>query len=227
MAKEGITSEYSGLLSDTVPFSIKEVSKYNIYIKEFLIKPVIHNLLEEPEKRIDRKAEEIEKERTEKITRIEKEKIKSLDLISKEEQMQLYTDISDFELVLRQFIMEGLKKKYEDNWLLQGIPKDIKENWSNRKDADVKEGIEPELEIINYADFSDYKKIILSNWKEIFSDCFKDKDKLSVRLDDLNNLGRKPIMHVRSINKEKVGVTNYAISWLRSRISDYSPYKSI
>jgi len=221
MARKGITSKYNGLLSDVLPFSIRDESRYDIYLKEHLIKPVVHFLLEKPEPKIDIKAEEVAEERLEEVRRVEREKIKSLGLVSRMDRIRLYDEIGAFESELRHFIKRELTKKYPDSWLEKGVPKDVRENWNNRKEDEVKEGLEPEAEIINYADFGDYKKIITHNWKEVFRFCFKEEETLKVRLSDLNRLGRRPVMHIRSINEEKVGVTRHAIGWLRARINSF------
>jgi len=221
MARKGITSKYNGLLSDVLPFCITDESRYDIYLKEHLIKPVVHFLLEKSEPKIDIKAEEVAEERSEEVRRVEREKMKSLGLVSREKHIRLYWEIVDFELELRQFIEKELRKKFGNLWLEKGVPEDMRKRWSKKKQQEEKEGLEPEKEIINYADFGDYKKIITSNWKEIFEPCFKEQQKLIVRLSDLNILGRRPVMHIRSINEEKVGVTSYAIGWLRARINSF------
>lgn len=66
MAKKGITSEYKGLLSDRLPFTIRDESRYDIYLQEQLIKPVVHFLLKGPEPKISIKAEKVVKKRLEK-----------------------------------------------------------------------------------------------------------------------------------------------------------------
>ena len=220
MARKGITSKYNGLLSDMLPFSIRDESRYDIYLKEQLIKPIIHFLLEKPKPKIDIKVEEMAEERLDEVRRAEREKIKSIGLVSREERIKLYCAIGDFELELRQFVEKELRKKFGDLWLERGVPGEIRKRWSKKKQEEEKEGLEPEKDLVNYADFGHYKEIITSNW-EIFEPCFKEQEKLKVRLDDLNRLGRRPVMHIRSINEEKVGVTRHAISWLRSRINSF------
>lgn len=66
MAKKGITSEYNGLLSDRLPFTIRDESRYDIYLQEQLIKPVVYFLLKGPEPKIYTKAEKAIEERLEK-----------------------------------------------------------------------------------------------------------------------------------------------------------------
>lgn len=220
LAKLKITSGFDGLLSDKLPFSINDESRYDIHLREQLVKPVIHSLLDKATKpRIDPVAEKDDEEKLEEEYRIEREKVKSSGITSKETRLEFYDKICDFELEIRQFIMEELKRELGESWLESGVPQGIKKNWDRKKRREKNEGIEPERDLINYADFSDYKKIILSNWDRVFGPCFKDKDALQVRFDDLNVLGRIPVMHVRSISIEKFGTTGHAINWIRSKIS--------
>ena len=221
MAKSKINSEYNGLLSDKIPFSIKDESRYDIYLREQLINPVIHFLLGKTKPKIDVTAEKVDEERLEEELRIEREKVKSSGLTSKKGRIEFYDKIGDFELELRQFIKEELKRKFGDSWLEDGVPKKIRENWDRIKRREEKEGIEPERDVINYALFSDYKEIIIHNWDEIFNRCFEDEGKLRVRLEDLNILGRIPVMHIRNINREKFGTAEHAVNWLRSKISNF------
>lgn len=221
MAQSKITSEYYGLLSDKLPFSIKDHSRYDIFLKEQLIKPVICFLLGKTKPKIAIITEKVAEERFKGELRIEQERIKSSGLLLKEERVEFFDRICDFELEIRQFIEAELKRKFGDSWLEQGVPEAVRKNWEKRKRNEEKEGIDPERDVINYALFSDYKEIIKHNWDEIFSLCFEDKEKTRVRLEDLNILGRIPVMHVRSINREKFGTTEHAINWVRSKISNF------
>lgn len=56
-------------------------------------------------------------------------------------------------------------------------------------------------------------------WK-VFQSYFSEKEKkfLEVRFNDINFLGRRPIMHIRSVTRVKIDVTMHAINWLRKRI---------
>ena len=47
MSNFGITTGYNGLLSSNKPFEIKDKSRYDIYIREKLLNPVINSLLGE------------------------------------------------------------------------------------------------------------------------------------------------------------------------------------
>ena len=139
-------------------------------------------------------------------------------IISVEKTVEMFEEISVFEKEMRAFIFERLYKAFSAFWIIRAIPKEIGMRWQKRREDDIKEGKPPERDIINYSGFSDYKEIILYNWKNVFSKYFKDKEKLRVRLDDLNNLCRKTTMHVRTITEDEIGLGKVSIRWLRSRI---------
>lgn len=143
---------------------------------------------------------------------------KSFQIVSVEKSVEMYKEISSFEKEMRAFIFERLYDAFSDFWIIRAVPKEIGMQWQKRREADIKEGKPPERNIINYADFSDYKEIVLYNWKNIFSKYFKDKEKLRVRLDDLNNLCRKTTMHARTITEDEIGLGKVSIRWLRSRM---------
>jgi hypothetical protein len=135
-----------------------------------------------------------------------------------EEAILMFGEISAFENEMRDFIFECVKDLTPDLWHNEAIPKVIRGNWKERKEDDEKEGKPPETNPLKYADFSDYKEIIFNRWNPTFSKYFRDKDKLRVYLDDLNNLCRKTTMHNRTITKDEIGVARVNIRWLRSRM---------
>ena len=140
------------------------------------------------------------------------------ELKERESPKRMYILVRELEVEIRGFIESKMYESFSVSWIKRGIPKDVRKNWNLRKLDDVKQGKRPERKLINYADFSDYKKIILHNWKEVFSKYFKDKGKLRIRLDDLNNFCRKAIMHMRTITYGEVGVAEISIQWLRSKM---------
>lgn len=126
--------------------------------------------------------------------------------------------IIGFEKVIRYFIMEQLKSFFGDEWFRQGIQKEIRTQWQERKADDERVGRLAEENLINYADFSDYKMIILRNWKKVFSRFFRDKEQTRVRFDDLNYF-RKSVMHSRTPSNDETGHAKITIKWLTNRIS--------
>lgn len=139
-------------------------------------------------------------------------------VISVEKPVEMFKEISVFEKEIRAFIFERLYDAFSDFWIIRAVPKEIGMRWQKRREGDIKEGKPPERNIISYADFSDYKEIMLYNWKNVFSKYFRDKEKLRVRLDDLNNLCRKTTMHARTLTDDEIGLGKVSIRWLRSRM---------
>lgn len=138
--------------------------------------------------------------------------------ISIEKTVEMFEEISTFEKEMRAFIFERLYETFSDLWIMIAVPKEMRMQWEKRRKADIKEGKPPESKLISYADFSDYKELIFYNWKNVFFRHFKDKEKLRVRLDDLNNLCRKATMHIRTITEDEIGLGKISIRWLRSRM---------
>jgi hypothetical protein len=126
--------------------------------------------------------------------------------------------IIGFEKVIRYFIMEELKSFLGDKWFRQGIPKELRTQWQERKADDERAGRLAEENLINYADFSDYKVIILQNWTNVFSRFFRDKEQTRVRFDDLNYF-RKSVMHSRTLSNDETGHAKITIKWITNRIS--------
>ena len=143
---------------------------------------------------------------------------KVLPTLPAEKRVEMFQEISAFEKEMRAFIFEKLYEAFSDFWIVRAVPKDIGIRWQKRREGDIKEGKPPERKMINYAGFSDYKEIILYDWGNIFSKYFKDKEKLRVRLDDLNNLCRKTTMHIRTITEDEIGVGKVSMRWLRARM---------
>jgi len=131
----------------------------------------------------------------------------------------IYKEIIAFERDLRSFIQENLGAFFGDSWILRGIPKVIRDDWIVKRERDLKQGRTPEENLINYADFSAYKEIIIYNWKNIFSKYFGDKEQLRVRLDDLNNLLRISAMHARTITDDEIGTGRVCMRWLLSKMA--------
>lgn len=139
--------------------------------------------------------------------------------VTEHDRIEMFDEIASFEKQISAFLVKTLHGFFGENWVMQGVPKEIRKRWLERRDADIKEGRPSEVLMINYADFSDYKEIILYNWNNVFSRHFKDKEKLRVRLDDLNNLFRKKTMHpIRTIYKDEIGAGRIAIGWIKSKM---------
>jgi hypothetical protein len=89
----------------------------------------------------------------------------------------------------------------------------VVEKWKEKENRDRKLGIEPEKELINYADFGDYNNIF-ETYKKIYSRNDEDFGDAKVQLKNWYNYGRNPIMHSRTIDEEKFYSTKTAIRWI-------------
>ncbi len=111
--------------------------------------------------------------------------------------------ISDFELTIRQFIKNQLKKHYGDDWWDQGIQKDIRKDAEDLKSK--KEIIEPKrtYQVIDFLTFMNYSDIILyrKNWNNIFRKFFNQKYRFQAPFEKLTNI-RNDLAHNRFIEED-------------------------
>ena len=129
-----------------------------------------------------------------------------------EELDEFYLLIASFERDLRGFIKKKLGKGFEKR-LSREIPPLILD-WEKRRSADVRMGIQPEQELINYAGLADYIQII-RRYKRIFSENDDDLNEITTFFKILANQGRNPLMHSRTLTIQKYHTTRSAISFLR------------
>ncbi len=98
--------------------------------------------------------------------------------------------ISDFELKIREFIEQQLRKLYREDWWNQGIPENIREIAEKRKER--KKRIEPKrkYDAIDFLNFWDYNNIILykKNWNNIFREFFREKYVIQAPFEKLSNI---------------------------------------
>ena len=109
--------------------------------------------------------------------------------------------LKNLEIALRFFIERELGKASKDWW--QRVPPDIRKSAEIRKSRS--ENMWPwypptSMNIVDYMDFSNYRKIILDqdNWKEAFSKFFKSQSFIEVRLGELDPI-RNDIAHSRNL----------------------------
>jgi hypothetical protein len=111
--------------------------------------------------------------------------------------------LKNLEKALRVFIERELGNVSKDWW--QRVPSDIRKFTENRKSrSEVMWPWYPptSTNIVDYLDFSDYRKIILDpgNWKEVFSKFFKNSSFIETRLVELDPI-RNDIAHSRQLTK--------------------------
>ena len=134
-----------------------------------------------------------------------------LGFLDPEELGNFYLDISDLEIRLREFIKERIGKGWFKR-ITNEIPT-IVNSWEEKRLRDKRWGIDHEDEQISYADLGDYVQII-RQYKNMFSDSDEDLAEIITWLKIWYNHGRNPIMHARTLNREKYFTTRSAIKFL-------------
>lgn len=192
-----ITSEYRGLLSVNKLFEISDPSRFEVYLYKNLLEPAVRILLQE-------------KEQIQAFT--SDRKIQSFE----EEMSQFYITVSSFERQLRDFVKTLLGKSWEKR--IENDFPGIITKWRERAQIDRDLGIEPEKDLINYADLDDYTNIIKRH-DRLFTDGEAELEDVRVKLKDWYRYGRNPVMHSRTCDKLKIATTESAIKFLQAWMS--------
>jgi len=191
--EENITTEYLEIENEQFLFSILDEARFDIKLDR-MVEDFISEI--------------VEGERTEPRV-LPPKSLEPLKMHS-----ELFVVIGDFETRFREHLiseMRAIFKEDKNEWY--GQLKEIKliENQSpfktlydkleSRRNEDLKNKILPEDELIYYADITDYKDIILKNWK-VFESRFRrielGKEKFEHGMNELNRIRRK-VMHLRDI----------------------------
>ena len=136
---------------------------------------------------------------------------------------EAYKLIMKIELKIKEKVISALKKKYGENWLRQGCPKDVYDNankLASDKNYTIKDGEplalpEDQLHLIEYRDIMIYS----SNWSELFENVFSqptikgDKKKKTEWLQKLNTIRNKNA-HTYSITEEEYEFLLEISKWL-------------
>ena len=207
MSELGITGKYEGLLSDRKPFELHDPGRFSIYLDDILIKPAIELLLGKR-----RLMESLPV--TRKLPKLEQVK-EELGILSSEERASFFLVVTEFEVQLRQFMKIKLGNGWETR-IKNDLP-DIMKNWEDKKRKDGQWGIDPEHDLLNYADLSDYIQIFRKYNRMFFSND-EERGDVESHLKDCYNFGRNPLMHARTLNVEKYHTTLSAIKFLQSWI---------
>lgn len=117
------------------------------------------------------------------------------------EQELLY----ELENDLRDFISEMLQQTYGIGWIDLPCFKKFKEKWQRFKTTknERRVGEFKEYRLIYYSNIGDLKELILSNW-DIFKPCFKKKQFIATRLDELTPI-RDADAHRRPLSETEKG----------------------
>ncbi|MEA4856151.1 Swt1 family HEPN domain-containing protein [Solidesulfovibrio sp.] len=90
---------------------------------------------------------------------------------------QAYVKLQDFETQIRQFIVATMSAVFGENWMKRQLPDGMLQQWKDKRDRAIKSG-QTQCELIEYADFSDYKLIIerRDNWNQVFKSIFMRRE---------------------------------------------------
>ena len=204
MNKERITSEYHGLLSEKKPFEVMNPIGVQTYLDKNLIKPAINILLE----REGKIKEYIIEKKIPSLSEVKAE----WGLLDHDELGVFYIMVSSLERELREFVKEKLGK----GWIKRienDIP-DVVKRWKEKEKKDEKWGIDPERDIMNYADLEDYIEVI-KKYDRMFVDSDRDLGNVITQLEIWYNHGRNPIMHSRTVTRQKYDTAKSAIDFLK------------
>ena len=115
-----------------------------------------------------------------------------------------YGQILRFETYIRQFIERTMQADFGKDWIKQRVPPDIQSAWSKKKAMATDRG-EPEHPLIDYADFTDYEKIILrkDNWRDVFAVIFTRRTLVQESFQRLYPI-RVRTMHTRLVTLDDV-----------------------
>lgn len=84
-----------------------------------------------------------------------------------------FDKLQRLETELRQFIQRVMVTEFGADWLKHRLPNGMLDEWQQKRETSIKAG-QPERPLIDYADFTDYRKIIerADNWKALFARIF-------------------------------------------------------
>jgi hypothetical protein len=107
-----------------------------------------------------------------------------------------------FETHMRRFVSDRLNGLFGTKWVKQRVPNDVRQRWTDRKQAALESG-DSALPLINYADFMDLLPIIVraDNWEAIFRSVFLRRESVEESFRRLHPI-RLSTMHARMISQE-------------------------
>lgn len=84
-----------------------------------------------------------------------------------------FDQLQRFEIALRRFIERVMQAYYGEQWMKRQLPSGVMDSWMTKRKAATSAG-QPELSLIDYADFTDYRAIIerKDNWTQVFKSIF-------------------------------------------------------
>jgi hypothetical protein len=211
MNQQGIASEYHGLLSEKKPFEVVDATRFQIFLDKTLIEPAIEVLLDKggqiKQYSVDARIPSLSEVKAER------------GFLDNSELGDFYIVVSAMERDLREFIKikigKGWQKRIENE-----IPEVFKRS-QEKKMKDENWGIDPELDFMNYADLEDYIKIV-KKFNRLFVDGDRHLSNVITYLEIWYKYGRNPLMHSRTVTRQKYETTKSAIDFLKKWMAEKS-----
>lgn len=195
-----ITTEYKLVTDENFLFQIKDIARYDEFLKK-LVDDYLTSVLEGKIKPITKQ----------KIQKAKFEKNSSLNNHAK-----TFVVLGDFELRIRNFILNRMREGDEENkdWYekleeikLNNLDISLLRMLKRRESEDKKNRILPEEELLFYADITHYKDIILTFWEPYFKKDFDNagmsKEKFEHEMIEINKTRRK-VMHLRELTEDNL-----------------------
>lgn len=126
---------------------------------------------------------------------METSEIESKDLNKKETTKKL---IESFEIKMREFIKDQLKKYYGEDWWNLGIGITLRENAEKRKTNKEKDEPKRKYDVIDFLNFIDYLLIMMQkkNWTNVFEKFFGTSHTLKAFFERISSI-RNDLAHGR------------------------------
>jgi hypothetical protein len=127
-------------------------------------------------------------------------------LISVVQMSAAYRLLHCFEVRLREVVSTLMESRFGAEWIRTRVPPNLVADWEDKKAKAEKKGF-PSARLLDYADFSDYRGIIVqrSNWREIFQPIFGNHKDTEVSFERLEPL-RIETMHNRPLSRADAAV---------------------
>ena len=123
-----------------------------------------------------------------------------------------YILVSTLERDLREFIKAKIGKGWDKRIEIE-VPSVFK-RWQDKRKKDENWGIDIEDDLLNYADLEDYIEMI-KKFNRIFVDTDRQLSNVITYLEIWYKYGRNPLMHSRTVTRQKYETTKSAIDFLR------------
>ncbi|MES1948862.1 hypothetical protein C84B14_16015 [Salinisphaera sp. C84B14] len=115
---------------------------------------------------------------------------------------EAFAYLKAFEQALRDLIEHEMTKHHGLEWTRSRLPDGMFEQWC-RKRAAARDAGSPSDRLIEFADFTDYKQIIMrkANWREVFKAHFRHQEAVNEMFNRVHPV-RLAVMHSRPIRRD-------------------------